>query len=292
MTDLSSGPPPRLPCLFCGMSDSKRSREHFLRSSLRQHLSSAPVLDFHEVFRGLASHRRVAVSQFDLVVRRICVRCNNSWLEELEDRAEAPLRYLTTGHGLVPSIDQLNHLAYWACGRALLRTYVSPEGRAPQSLFRQIYANRNLRSTPENFRVAIALTTSSGLEAGTHQSAVINGTYLGHVALFLDSLLVSVFFAENTPNGARLLDAASTERDNWLPKRLWRIGPPSYADRPGDPSALSAGESLAAAFALGFILGLDVRTPLGEPITLSPEIHPSRIGSIPWRPAGYGTVDL
>lgn len=272
----------RSPCLFCGMSGSKRTAEHVLRKAWRDEFRVSSNRTFWSATASHETVQRRPITQFDMVVNAICARCNNGWLNALDADAEPVLKFLIRAEGAAPHGAAMNDLAYWAACRGLIRTHACPSGKAPRELFEQAYTNRLARRVPAGWAVAIAPTAHVDFEAGTHQSLRVEGEYLAHVALPLDSLLIHVFIAEGR-TAAALTTRALKHLRAWFPESYWPLPVPSPTAVPRPPIALSLPEARIASSCLGFFFGMPTSDHLGRPLDAQGIIDPSRLGQIPWQ---------
>ena len=118
-----------------------------------------------------------------MALNGVCSDCNSGWLNSLEDDALPTLISLGRMEGGPPTREQLRSFAFWAVVRAMIRTHTSMAGHAPASLFASAYQNRASQVLPPGCIVLVAPTQPVAMEAGTHQSAVIDSGYVGHVAV-------------------------------------------------------------------------------------------------------------
>ena len=280
-------PPTVSRCLFCGTTAGKRTREHIWRNSLRSRFQKVESLTFWNRV-GLDTDELVhtrPISQFDMTVNAVCSDCNSGWLNALEDLALPSLVFFALGSGPVPTRTQLDDFAFWAVTRSLLRTHYSPAGRAPESLFRTVYDQRESRVIPTGCIVSIAPTQPVSMEAGTHQSVRLDGhNFLGHVAVSWGTLLISVLLASPDPLTIGLAAQACSQQRQWFPRAFWQLAPFVPPSSPG--YVLEPADTVLAGALLGFLLDLRPAEQFGNPLDLGSRVPPERRGEVPWR-AGW-----
>lgn len=268
-------------CLFCGTTTGKRTREHVWRKALRTHFTPASSLSFWESSTSGEFLETRPISQFDMTLNAVCADCNSGWLNDLEDGAHPTLISLGRMDGGAPTRAQLSTFAFWAVVRALLRTHTSSGGRAPEYLFRAVYQARIAQLVPPGCVVLVAPTGPVDIEAGLHQSVVVNSEYLGHIAVSFDQLYVSAFLGGPGPLTSEFTARAAAQVRGWFPGTLWELAPNFGAHR-FPPRYLTPEETKIAGSCLGFMLGRSVRDQFGAPLDLDLVVPASRRGDIPW----------
>lgn len=269
-------------CLFCQTTTGKRTREHVWRRALRTQFRPVSSLTFWE--SSAAKSREFVetrpITQFDITLNDVCSNCNSGWLNNLEDDALPTLISLGRMEGRAPTAEQLKSFAFWAVVRALIRTRTSLAGHAPDGLFQAVYANRFTQEVPPGCVVLVAPTQPVDMEAGLHQSAVIDSCFVGHVAVAFGLLLVSVFLGGPDPTSSQLAARAAEQVRRWFPGTLWEVAP-NLSPHPFIPRYLTPIEAKVAGSCLGFFLDAATRDQFGKPITLDvvPESHR---GDVPW----------
>lgn len=104
-----------MPCIFCG-SDDKLSREHVFPRWLR---ALFPDLGDADYIRRLVTHTSDEQHErpgkpFDVVVRDVCVPCNNGWMAALEEQAQAILTPMVSDRPRVLTAPEQFTVASWA----------------------------------------------------------------------------------------------------------------------------------------------------------------------------------
>lgn len=278
MTERAVGAPAG--CLFCGDPGRKRTKEHVWRRALRDRFPEIRSLSFWQQTDADSNVQSRPISAFDMTVNAVCSDCNSGWLNDLENLALPAIEFFAAAVGTPPSREQIQDLAFWAATRALLRTHYSPAGHAPESMFRAVFDLRAERRVPVGFLISIAPTAPVALEAGTHQSARLDGAFAGHVAVSWGALLISVFLAEPEPAPLESVVRAQAQRDGWFPDAFWRVSP-VFEPPPRPIRTLQPRETVVAASALGFMWGQDPRDQFGVPLDL--DVVPESLrGDVPW----------
>lgn len=285
----SPAPALRPRCLFCGTTDGKRSREHVLRRAFKKSHSVADNLTFSSMTEaGMTVYQRPH-SQFDMTVNRVCKDCNEGWLNDLENTVTETLALVPAApSGVRIDKPELDVLAFWAYVRALLRTHVSPAGRAPESLFEQAFLERRV---PHTSFVQLGWSTHYMFVAGGHQSLVLQplGTYLAYVSLGLSGLMFFVTIAEAGDGMRRYALDVSRRPRLWFPGTLHWLAPSEPLEGHRPPRILSLEESRVAGASLMIRMG--IRKPVdyfGEEFDPLLVIPPKFHSTLSWEDAGYG----
>lgn len=270
-------------CLFCETTVDKRTGEHVWKRSLRTRFPPVPSLTFWESGTAGEFVETRPISQFDIKLNAVCATCNAGWLNDLEARSLAILDPLGRGIGSIPTRSELHDFAFWAVTRALLRTHTSSGGHAPQYLFRNVYERRHDRQVPNGCAVLIAPTDPVDMEAGTHQSGVLDGGFIGHVAVTFGELFVSIFLGGPDPMTAELSMRAAAQARSWFPGSLWQISPDPHPLK-GAAIYFAPAQARIAGACLGFMLGLSPKDQFGKTLELQEVVTQSQRGDIPWKP--------
>ena len=220
------------------------------------------------------------MSQFDITINNVCADCNAGWLNDLEDLALPTLDFLGRLEGERLTTPQLSDFAFWSVTRALLRTHTSSGGRAPHHLFQSMYNNRTHRTIPPGCAVLIAPTRPVDMEAGSHQSAVINGGYLGQVAVAFGALFVTVFLGGPDATTVSLSAEASRQLQGWFPGAFWELAP-NLGGHPSAPRPFTPEEAKVAGACLGFLLDSSPCDQFGRPLRVDVVPDANR-GELPW----------
>jgi hypothetical protein len=121
-------------CVFCrGDLQGVASEEHIFPQWLLKHLG-IPRTD--QVFQGTGASATLDADEKDgrvhgawrFVEGRVCARCNNGWLSELEEEVRPGLEALLAGAGKIVALTppQRRLLSRWAAKTAFLVSNVSP----------------------------------------------------------------------------------------------------------------------------------------------------------------------
>ncbi|MFJ5957133.1 hypothetical protein ACIQC5_14415 [Paenarthrobacter sp. NPDC092416] len=250
---------PATRCLFCGSTDGKRSKEHILRRSFEKVFPKADELWFSEQFNEKVTLRKRPIGQFDLVLKAVCRDCNHGWLESLEDEASDMISQLVFASGDAAFRPHcLERLGLWFYVRALLRTHLSPEGRAPIRLFEEVFASKTV---PTACDMKVGLCESSIFEAGAHQSVLLgrSRSYVAHVGIGLGPLLFLATIHDGQPEGAELARCVAEAARTWFPGRFLGLNPVNY---PGRVEVLTELEGKTAAVSQAILMGM--RPPLDQ----------------------------
>lgn len=271
-------------CLFCGTTSGKRTREHVWRNALREQFPPASSLTFWESSASLSREfvQTRPISQFDMTLNGVCSDCNSGWLNSLEDDALPTLISLGRMEGSAPTREQLRSFAFWAVVRAMIRTHTSIAGHAPASLFTSAYQNRASQVLPPGCIVLVAPTQPVDMEAGTHQSAVIDSGYVGHVAVSFGLLLISVFLASRHHLSGQFAARGAKQVRGWFPGTLGEVAP-DFASHRFPPRYLTPTEAKVAGSCLGFFLDDSPRDQFGTRLSLDESVPKPRRGEVPWR---------
>lgn len=205
------------PCLFCGDTASL-SKEHVIPRWVNKELGIQAVV---EERRG--SVRRLDV--LSVVLPQVCIRCNNGWLSELEQRAAPLLRPMLPGPALPVALDPAQQaiLATWAVKTSLLLTYrkfnTQSGGWIPADNLKWLYLRRCSDLPPPGARVWLGgirpkdTTTARRLSASAQAGCLLDraANPVAHVGTFsLGHVLFQVFCC------AAHNSALSHESEEWL----------------------------------------------------------------------------
>jgi hypothetical protein len=76
----------------------------------------------------------------EVTVRRVCAKCNNGWMSELEERAKPILKPLIRAGSRTLSANDADTVAFWCMKTALLFQLTHPDRReAPDDHYRWVY---------------------------------------------------------------------------------------------------------------------------------------------------------
>jgi hypothetical protein len=260
-------------CLFCGCVDGKRSKEHVLRRSFGKVFPKASELSFSAEAAGSLALHKQPMSQFDLVLNAVCRDCNQGWLEALENEASEMVSQMifASGHGAFQP-EKLQRLGFWFYVRALLRTHVSPQGRAPIQLFGDAFRSQIV---PDACSVQVGLCDSYICEAGSHQAVLVgpSKSYVAHVGVGLGPLLFLASIHDGQPDGVAPARQIAMGPRTWFPDKFIGLHPLSYPQQ--QMKTLTEQEGMSTAFCQAIFMGL--RPPidhLGRPIEFEQAIPP------------------
>jgi hypothetical protein len=175
-------------CLFCGSTG--LTREHVIAKWLRQELRTQGWV--YEQ-RGTGKARKW--NALAVVLPRVCHRCNNELLADLEDRAKPILGpLLHGGSGSAPILidpSQQATLATWAVKTSLLLTIRSFEGEAagwvPADNLQWLYDHRGADQPPPGAHVWMFGVDAANTLAASSQAACLSddkGKPAAHVGTF------------------------------------------------------------------------------------------------------------
>jgi hypothetical protein len=239
-------------CLFCG-SAGERSKEHILRKQFKDFFPYRnEILVMQPRPSGVIDTETRPVSQFDLQLNAVCRACNQGWLNDLENEV-LPL-LLTAGRNgddLHTHPDLMERLGFWAVLRALLRTHMSPEGRAPAALFRTAYGTRR---PPRGCFAHWAYSQYYVAAAGVHHGSTTvgdNAHYVAHVSFGLGGTLFQVGLSGGSDWSRKLALKLMTRPQRWFPDSFYWIAPRDTALLTINPLAREAAFASINSFAIG-----------------------------------------
>lgn len=108
------------PCIFCGKTDSKPSREHVLAQWISREFPGKAVWDIENIVTGVsfkASHIR-------LISRKPCTRCNTGWMRQLESAAKPILVPLMKGERVTLTPDDQLLIARWFAKTVIIHEFL------------------------------------------------------------------------------------------------------------------------------------------------------------------------
>jgi hypothetical protein len=269
-------------CIFCGDANGKRSKEHWLRKAFANQLPGVRSLTYSHFCNGeLEVTAPRPHSQFEITLNIVCRSCNQGWLNDLENEVGPTLQLLLSGHISTITADDLRRVAFWAYVRAILRTHLSPHGRAPRDLFAAAFRDR---SVPRGSYVRLGAATVPIMEAGAHQSATIRTPrgdgYLAYIGITLGPLIFLVAIGSGPTDVVDLAIKTSRAPEIWFPNSFILLWPPAVPEWP--LHTLSPAQALVSISALSVLRGLQPFDQLGNPIDHRKEIpdehHASLMG--------------
>lgn len=261
------------PCLFCGLIG-ERSKEHILRAKFKEHFPHTDEILIMQPRPGghIQSELR-PISQFDVVLKAVCRRCNQGWLNDLENEVlPLLLRAGKDGEDLHTTPDAMQSLGFWAVVRAMLRTHISPEGRVPEHFFRAAYETR---VPPRGCFAHWAYSEHYVAAAGVHQgpaAAASDADYAAHVSFGLGGMLFQVGLSGGSDWSKRLALKLLKRPQLWFPDSFYWIAPRELTPRTIHPLSREAAFAAinSAAIAAGLPILMDDGTTI-EPTDVIPE---------------------
>jgi hypothetical protein len=125
-------------CVFCKRipPEINITNEHVLPGWLRQHLGlndsklrmRQNYLD-PETGEKKSSHRISPTSPFEMKVKKVCGKCNNEWLSQIEGSIKPFILDLANGHSIKLNETQKQRLALWAAKTAMTRSLMDKGAR-------------------------------------------------------------------------------------------------------------------------------------------------------------------
>lgn len=229
-------------CVFCQTTSGKRSGEHVLRRWFKGRIPTSVGLENYQnvAFREIRT-RQIPMSPFDVLVNDVCKRCNESWLNDIEQAVGDLIVELANVRTTRVPEAQAAALATWAAKTALMMTSLdrSMGANAPPSLFAALFADPT--TPPAGCRVQIGLTASDLFPLGRNQAALaltrdartgpLSEEVKMHLVSFtLGTLFFQVSLASNRASDRDLIRAFRAGRKA-LPGRLHLLWP---YEHPGD----------------------------------------------------------
>lgn len=246
-------------CLFCGQVGD-RSREHILRKDFKKFFPSKPGLRILQPHPdGSLRTEDRPIDQFDVMINAVCRSCNGGWLNDLENYVLPMI--LTAGRdGKDLHNADFERLGYWAVIRALLRTHMTPSGRAPVRFFREAYTTGRV---PSGCFAHWAYSTNYVAPAGAHQSTSdVNDDYTALVSFGLGAMLFQVTIAAGSKPSRRLAIELLKRPQRWFPQSFYWIAPPEASHKTLLP--LERTQAFAAINSFGIAIGAQVLQDSGE----------------------------
>jgi len=193
---------PRRACIFCGAEGGKISKEHLWSKWMRDHVeaSSGGTSSRIRSTGGIkvASRNDWPSAGFDREISGPCKRCNESWMEALEDEARPLLIPMLQNQEVKLHPEEQRILARWAT----LKMLIAQEGHGnvkrviPPNRYRLFYVDRKLPvgaqiwigryngggSWPTNYQYRELFITMHGQEEPSMPNAYLVGFTIGYVA--------------------------------------------------------------------------------------------------------------
>jgi hypothetical protein len=107
-------------CVFCNRSDSKPSKEELLAKWIAREFPDATWEVTREIGGGQSSTTFSTRGHFGAVSRKVCKRCNNTWMSNLESLAKPILKPMIHGDQTILSRDDQLTLARWMTKSAVV----------------------------------------------------------------------------------------------------------------------------------------------------------------------------
>lgn len=226
-------------CIFCGSSPV--TKEHLYSSWILRLLDRE--FDTTESRRGIGGVRELwtANHPFQAVVRCVCKKCNNGWMEQIESAAVPTLTRMIRGEeGIELDTATQEAIGTWACLKAMVMVYVKRKHPMPQDWLKYLYHEHRppdgwhvfttryfgtLLQIAESNRFSLAPidsdpTTSPAI---AEDYGVLASFLIGHVAIHARGM-------RNMPG----LRVESSLLKLWPPSPLTLIWPPPVQLRDGE----------------------------------------------------------
>lgn len=215
-------------CLFCGRQGS-RSREHILRAKFKDYFPSEPGLVIMQPQAdGSLDVEQRPMSQFDVMLNAVCRECNEGWLNDLENDVLGMILIAGRDGADLHNAD-FGKLGFWAVIRALLRTHMSPTGRAPVRFFRTAYETKRV---PSGCFAHWAYSRCYVAPAGAHQATLrVDEDYLSLVSFGLGAMLFQVTIAGGSAVSRRFAIELLKRPRRWFPTTFYWLAPPENTRR-------------------------------------------------------------
>lgn len=163
---------PARPCPFCGRSNVKFSKEHWLPRDWGEYFPRLPVLHSGAYpYDGSPRSRVENLSHFDKQFGGICADCNNGWLRELDVRAKLPALELGLGKRTHVEASEIASFAASLYRAALIGVWGQREMFGLPDLARYSFL-REFGRPPEDVAILIGLSREGYLCAGGNYSAL------------------------------------------------------------------------------------------------------------------------
>lgn len=224
------------PCLFCG-SIGERSKEHILRAKFKDYFPhDREIVIMQPRPDGQIDTEIRPISQFGVMLKAVCRDCNQGWLNDLEnDVLPLLLKAGRDGDNLHTSPDKMQSLGFWAVVRALLRTHISPEGRAPVQLFRAAYeTGQPPRGCFAHWGYSQFYVAAAGVHHGL-TSTREEADYVAHVSFGLGGMLFQAGLSGGSDWSKRLALKLLTRPQAWFPNSFYWIAPRELTLRTMNP---------------------------------------------------------
>lgn len=122
-------------CVFCG--GTPVTREHLFPQSWRDKVNVPDgAREFIRTHKGDRATRTESPVPFDVVVRRVCKTCNETWMQLLDRHVMA---WVVNSEAVGTAVDPLR-FRRWAIKVAMLRTTLDHPNQLPRKDIQQLYA--------------------------------------------------------------------------------------------------------------------------------------------------------
>jgi hypothetical protein len=146
------------PCVFCGSTTTKITKEHVPADWIGKLFDSDPLVQVESVQRD-GTVKTFRIPPFEQTVRVVCEKCNTGWMSELEGKVKPKLGPMIL-HGRPTELDPpLQRLfATWAVKTAFMFGYFHPADKAvPDSECARLYV---AQQPPRGYVVWLAHRTT------------------------------------------------------------------------------------------------------------------------------------
>src|ERR1035441_7024833 len=142
---MSTGTSERKPCVFCGSTSMKITKQHIAPKQLRN-VFEGVISDSGTTSIRTGTNPPIEFSSapFDDKVGGFCEACNSTWMQAIEARAVSILTpMMTRGFPKLLTVADQAELSTWAVLFALVLDHQVPQNRVvPEAEYGDFYANR------------------------------------------------------------------------------------------------------------------------------------------------------
>jgi hypothetical protein len=127
-------------CVFCGDDSNALTDEHVFGDWIAE-LFGRDVEGVSQVVTADGSVKHWPSTGFSDVVKVVCKRCNETWMNDMELAVQPTLGpMMTKGWATTLSVPTQRHLAAWAIKTALVMDHLHPKHRVvPESMYSALY---------------------------------------------------------------------------------------------------------------------------------------------------------
>lgn len=209
-------------------------REHvfpqWLAKLLFRHLEADPKFSEGTLFRMkmLMEHGERVSQTIDIVTRRVCQACNNTWMSALETRSQPVLAGLLGTGAVLLSPQEQRILSVWAAKTAMTVALArrASDGFVPEAHFRELMATQE---PPSGSEVWLAAHRGEYFGCSTHLdkkgiTAEVGSTSLGPYVMYSITINIAglvLQFVGNTVPSHWTLEGAS--ESGTTATRIWPL---------------------------------------------------------------------